>query len=170
MAAGVTGQPEPISRAAVEYLVRQLGLRGGLHPDDVFGYVHATRASYDRSAALNRGTHGNRIHGPVRIGDLFVQLVDVTPRLVATGARPTDPQLPDRVTEPCCDLHGRNCEPPSELCCAHCTEFDHPRHILLGPCSAPDLSGSSVTGGPATLTGPARHHRLRDGSTVEDPD
>ena len=21
----------------------------------------------------------------------------------------------------CCDLHGRNCEPPSELCCRYCT-------------------------------------------------
>jgi hypothetical protein len=45
---------------------------------------------------------------------------------------------------PCCDLHGRNCEPPSELCCRWCTEV---AHGLLGlhsdgsVCSAPDLSG-----------------------------
>lgn len=25
----------------------------------------------------------------------------------------------------CCDLHGRNCEPPSELCCWECTEARH---------------------------------------------
>lgn len=25
----------------------------------------------------------------------------------------------------CCDLHGRNCEPPSELCCYLCTEERH---------------------------------------------
>lgn len=25
----------------------------------------------------------------------------------------------------CCDLHGRNCEPPSELCCENCTEVHH---------------------------------------------
>ena len=23
---------------------------------------------------------------------------------------------------PCCDLHGRCCEPPADLCCEHCTE------------------------------------------------
>lgn len=29
---------------------------------------------------------------------------------------------------PCCDLHGRTCEPPGELCCPLCAEVDHPRH------------------------------------------
>jgi hypothetical protein len=29
---------------------------------------------------------------------------------------------------PCCDLHNRNCEPPSELCCSGCTEFHHGMH------------------------------------------
>lgn len=29
---------------------------------------------------------------------------------------------------PCCDLHGVTCEPPSELCCQHCTERNHPDH------------------------------------------
>jgi len=29
---------------------------------------------------------------------------------------------------PCCDMHNRHCEPPSELCCWKCTEADHPRH------------------------------------------
>ena len=28
----------------------------------------------------------------------------------------------------CCDLHNRNCEPPSELCCRDCTEANHPMH------------------------------------------
>ncbi len=28
----------------------------------------------------------------------------------------------------CCDSHGRHCEPPGDLCCAWCTEVDHPRH------------------------------------------
>ncbi len=26
---------------------------------------------------------------------------------------------------PCCDLHGRCCEPPADLCCEHCTEAAH---------------------------------------------
>lgn len=26
---------------------------------------------------------------------------------------------------PCCDMHNRHCEPPSELCCHHCTEAAH---------------------------------------------
>ena len=38
---------------------------------------------------------------------------------------------------PCCDMHNRNCEPPSELCCHECTEVDHPGHQWIGPCSAP---------------------------------
>ena len=49
----------------------------------------------------------------------------------------------------CCDLHGRNCEPPSELCCDWCTEAGHtwrttpddPYHCDGTPCSNPDLSG-----------------------------
>ena len=40
----------------------------------------------------------------------------------------------------CCDLHGRNCEPPSELCCRRCTEASHPEHRDGTACSAPDLS------------------------------
>jgi cell division septum initiation protein DivIVA len=40
----------------------------------------------------------------------------------------------------CCDLHGRNCEPPSELCCWSCTEAGHPEHRDGSTCSAPDLS------------------------------
>jgi hypothetical protein len=43
---------------------------------------------------------------------------------------------------PCCDLHGRNCEPPSELCCRHCTETAHPDHADESTCSNPDLSAS----------------------------
>ena len=30
-----------------------------------------------------------------------------------------------RRQEPCCDLHGRNCEVPGELCCEGCTEARH---------------------------------------------
>jgi len=49
----------------------------------------------------------------------------------------------------CCDLHGRNCEPPSELCCEQCTESHHngmttlaaPYHSDGTLCSNPDLSG-----------------------------
>lgn len=41
---------------------------------------------------------------------------------------------------PCCDMHNRNCEPPSELCCHECTEVDHPGHQWAGPCSASDES------------------------------
>lgn len=43
----------------------------------------------------------------------------------------------------CCDLHGRNCEPPGDLCCENCTEADHPAHTRLGPCSVPVLSPNS---------------------------
>ena len=49
--------------------------------------------------------------------------------------------------KPCCDLHGRNCEPPSELCCFLCTEADHPTHRKRGLCSNPDLSRPSPAPG-----------------------
>lgn len=51
------------------------------------------------------------------------------------------------VKPPCCDLHGRNCESPSELCCAACTETSHfmiPSHGDGTVCSNPDLSGNTV--------------------------
>ena len=41
----------------------------------------------------------------------------------------------------CCELHGRTCEPPSELCCAWCSEQHHPDHTDGSLCSAPDVSG-----------------------------
>jgi hypothetical protein len=49
----------------------------------------------------------------------------------------------------CCDLHGRNCEPPSELCCEGCTEAVHQMGDAMrgyhmrdrSKCSNPDLSG-----------------------------
>lgn len=49
----------------------------------------------------------------------------------------------------CCDMHGRNCEPPGELCCHHCPEAAHQMgdairgfHLTDGSaCSNPDLSG-----------------------------
>ena len=41
----------------------------------------------------------------------------------------------------CCGLHGRNCEPPGDLCCAGCTEVAHPGHGDGSECYAPDLSG-----------------------------
>lgn len=54
----------------------------------------------------------------------------------------------------CCDMHNRNCEPPSELCCENCTEARHagwtdergtPRHghPRGEKCSAPDLSSGA---------------------------
>jgi hypothetical protein len=34
-------------------------------------------------------------------------------------------ETPDRM---CCHLHSHTCAPPSELCCEHCTEKNHPEH------------------------------------------
>jgi hypothetical protein len=34
---------------------------------------------------------------------------------------------------PCCSMHNRNCEPPSELCCERCTEYHHGPHICALP-------------------------------------
>lgn len=50
--------------------------------------------------------------------------------------------------EPCCDLHGRNCEQGGEECCEHCTEA---HHFEIGhggvPCSSPDLSAAQPEDG-----------------------
>ena len=56
---------------------------------------------------------------------------------------------------PCCDLHGRNCEPPSELCCGGCTEVQHPGHTDGSICSAPDVWRSPIT--TPSLTPPELH-------------
>jgi hypothetical protein len=56
---------------------------------------------------------------------------------------------------PCCDLHGRNCEPPGDLCCENCTEARHVGwedskgvmryvHPAGETCSNPDLSPNSL--------------------------
>ncbi|HEV2376223.1 MAG TPA: hypothetical protein VGS19_29140 [Streptosporangiaceae bacterium] len=50
------------------------------------------------------------------------------------------------MSEPCCDLHGRNCEPPGDLCCGECTEANHPNHPRGERCSSPDVSNMQVVG------------------------
>lgn len=51
----------------------------------------------------------------------------------------------DPLAEPCCDLHGIHCEPPSELCCEECGEARHPDHEHGESCvldeQAGDLNG-----------------------------
>jgi hypothetical protein len=44
----------------------------------------------------------------------------------------------------CCDFHSRTCEPPSELCCAECSECAHPAHADGSVCIAPDMSSLAV--------------------------
>jgi hypothetical protein len=130
---------ESVPREAIPQLLRALNLRSRLHPDDVFAFYHPDRADFDQAAARNVAM-GNTVFGLIEADGRLVQVVDVTPQLRAQGCAETDPRLPDKLTEPCCDLHGRNCEPPSELCCYNCTEADHPGHLLLGPCSSPIVS------------------------------
>lgn len=57
--------------------------------------------------------------------------------LAAAVGDPTGEVLPAIEDDPvakalgivrCCDGHGVTCEPPSELCCRHCTERNHPDH------------------------------------------
>jgi len=67
------------------------------------------------------------------------------------GATPTRPQ-PSIEDDPvakrlgiirCCDLHGVNCEPPSELCCEYCTEANHPNHPNVDCVLRQSATGSS---------------------------
>jgi hypothetical protein len=41
----------------------------------------------------------------------------------------------------CCHLHGRACEPPSELCCEGCSERAHPDHPAGVPCVLTRIEG-----------------------------
>lgn len=53
-------------------------------------------------------------------------------------------------TQPCCPLHGRNCE-PEEACCGRCTETSHDlqgfttgQHADGSVCSKPNLSATRL--------------------------
>jgi hypothetical protein len=99
-----------------------------------------------------------------------------TPDLLVTISRnPDDPdecfvtaQIKDMTGLGCgCFDHGRNCEPPGDLCCEHCPEAAHQmgdarvgRHMADGStCSSPDLSGFTTT---YTPTVPGSAANLRD--------
>jgi hypothetical protein len=98
---------------------------------------------------LVRGTHEPRSFE--RPGLVAVVIDDhnrdgeLVPTLVYVAAADVVGPAP---ATPCCDLHNRNCEPPSELCCDSCSEWDHPGHASGTECIAPDLSGNGPT--PAT--------------------
>jgi hypothetical protein len=57
------------------------------------------------------------------------------------GITGREDQKRDEKAPICCDMHGRNCEPPSELCCRDCSEAAHDtfpiRHADGSVCSAP---------------------------------
>jgi hypothetical protein len=57
------------------------------------------------------------------------------------GITGEEDQKRDEKAPICCDMHGRNCEPPSELCCRDCSEAAHDtfpiRHADGSACSAP---------------------------------
>jgi hypothetical protein len=57
------------------------------------------------------------------------------------GITGEEDQKRDEKAPICCDMHGRNCEPPSELCCRDCSEAAHDtfpiRHADGSVCSAP---------------------------------
>jgi hypothetical protein len=66
-----------------------------------------------------------------------------------------------RAAGQCCDLHNEHCEPPSELCCGRCTEWDHPRHPAGVRCTGLPALGEErarVEAKLAWLNGPARGH------------
>lgn len=60
-----------------------------------------------------------RVVHPEAYGDGFMRWPDGRLVVVDQTLDPAD------FTPPCCDLHGRNCEPPGDLCCESCTEARH---------------------------------------------
>ena len=80
-----------------------------------------------------------------------VSLIAAVARTIATHMAALADDLRRLQDAPCCDMHGRNCEPPGDLCCGDCTEARHsmwndsdgrPRygHPPGEQCSNPDLS------------------------------
>lgn len=67
------------------------------------------------AAALLRGEKPSEVlHLRCEDAQGWQRQVEAANRLVFGDARP-----------PCCDMHNEHCEPPSELCCRHCTEAKH---------------------------------------------
>lgn len=112
-------------RQATEGWEREWSVR--YEPD---GYVHGgkfTEAGAKARAAELDGTVVSRLVGPWE-----------------TAEQP----------DPCCDLHGRNCEQGGEECCWRCTEAYHFRIGHGGvPCSNPDLSGDDAAEQPKPARG-----------------
>jgi hypothetical protein len=55
-----------------------------------------------------------------------VALTRICPFCLEPAAECVCPDTEARATVPaCCDLHGRNCELPGDLCCQDCTEVRH---------------------------------------------
>jgi hypothetical protein len=77
---------------------------------------------------------------------------------VTVVAEQLTPLPEDSPAKRCCDLHGRNCEPPSELCCEQCTEADHPWHTRMWPCSNPDFSSAAMVPGETPGQAPSVSH------------
>lgn len=117
------------------------------------------------------GTGGRDLSGQLdRFGNLSVEVVlgggpgaarretgaSAKPATVAQFLRDLAADV-ERAARPaqCCDLHGRNCEPPGDLCCRECTEARHGfwtdergvRHLghpRGEQCSNPILSGTGL--------------------------
>jgi hypothetical protein len=80
------------------------------------------------------------------------------------------------VPDVCCDMHNRNCEPPSELCCWRCTEAAHDNfpvpHADGSACVLADARETRETLGQQTTYDPdvmvpygvagQVHHRCRE--------
>jgi hypothetical protein len=86
--------------------------------------------------------------------DKLARLIRVSLHDLSTGGHAYDQAMgrvlaaaDEYADAPCCDLHGRNCEPPSELCCERCTEARHPAHPRGQTCSAPDLAAQALAAG-----------------------
>lgn len=95
---------------------------------------------------------------------LFVEIEQRGDDLMGVADAVAEP-LPDDV---CCDLHNRNCEPPSELCCWRCTESQHPWHADGSECALTGWFEPPTTLRERRLPVPARPNALGGWVRVSD--
>ena len=78
-------------------VLRSLGLRDQIHPDDAWAFAYPDRESCEASAKRDREIYGNDVLGPYETEAGFVSVVDIRPQLLKQVGRVTDPSLPDRI-------------------------------------------------------------------------
>lgn len=81
-------------------VLRAVGLRDQIHPQDAVCFTFPDRATFEASAKRDREIHGNDVHGPYETEGGVIGVVDMRPQLRRIGGLPADPAEPDDAVHP----------------------------------------------------------------------